>query len=106
MAELTSQPITPNEVVRLKEKILPNEVFDAFNELIAKKWNGRSSTVLQCEVVKLLKGKMQLEDTSIIFDNNWLDVEPVYRDAGWVVKYDKPGYNESYEASFKFTPKF
>lgn len=40
-----------------------------------------------------------------IFDNGWLDIETVYEDSGWSVEYDKPGYNESYEASWTFKPK-
>jgi hypothetical protein len=38
-----------------------------------------------------------------IFDQHWLDFEPYFRKAGWGVYYDKPGYNEDYEASFTFT---
>jgi hypothetical protein len=37
-----------------------------------------------------------------VFDNNWLDVEDIFRKAGWKVNYEKPAYNESYPASFKF----
>jgi len=37
-----------------------------------------------------------------IFDKGWLNVEEVYRAAGWAVEYDKPGFNESYSATFTF----
>ena len=37
-----------------------------------------------------------------IFKNSWLDIEPIYRRAGWLVKYDKPGYCENYLANFTF----
>ena len=37
-----------------------------------------------------------------VFKNKWLDVEEVYRKAGWKVEYDKPGYCEDYEAYFVF----
>ncbi len=40
--------------------------------------------------------------STTVCDNHWLDVEDVYREAGWVVEYDKPGYCESYEATFTF----
>ena len=39
---------------------------------------------------------------STLFDNNWLDIEPIYRRAGWVVEYDKPAYCEDYPATFTF----
>jgi hypothetical protein len=32
-----------------------------------------------------------------------MDVEDVYQKAGWEVEFDKPGYNEDYEANFKFS---
>lgn len=31
-------------------------------------------------------------------DHGWLDLEDIYRDEGWTVEYDSPGYNETYEA--------
>lgn len=34
---------------------------------------------------------------------HWLNFEGAYRRAGWKVEFDKPGYNESYPATFKFT---
>ena len=40
-----------------------------------------------------------------IFTNNWLDIEPLYEDIGWKVTYDKPGFNETYEATFTFDKK-
>jgi hypothetical protein len=32
-----------------------------------------------------------------------LDIEPIYREAGWIVEYDKPAYCENYDANFTFT---
>jgi hypothetical protein len=43
--------------------------------------------------------------TDLIYANRWMDVEPVYRKAGWKVDYDRPGYNESYEAHYTFTER-
>jgi hypothetical protein len=40
-----------------------------------------------------------------IYDNHWLDVEEIFEKNGWSVSYDKPGYCESYDASFEFTAK-
>ena len=37
-----------------------------------------------------------------IFNKGWLNIEEVYRSAGWKVNYDKPAYNESYDAYFTF----
>lgn len=92
--------IRPEEVVLEKKKSLPDKVLAAFNQLIAEKWNGYSATIKQEDVVALMikKGLKQKQ----ILDKGWLDVEDVYREAGWIVEYDKPGYNESYLATFTF----
>lgn len=97
------QPIKPSEVIRGKEKNLPDAVLEAFNELIAQNFSGRSATIKQDDVVALMveKGLTPRE----IFDKHYLDVEDIYRAVGWVVEYDKPGYNESYHAYFVFKKK-
>ena len=100
-----SKPITPSEVASRKAQILPAFVLDAFNEVIAKHWNGRSSTFEQDEVVAELLAKDLTATRDDVFNNHWLDVEPCYREAGWTVSYDRPGFNESYSATFTFRRK-
>jgi hypothetical protein len=100
-------PITPDEVVDLKRRsAIPGMVFDAFNELIAKHWNGHAATVKQDEIVELILKKYS-HSTSVtrrsVFADHWLDIETVYEAAGWKVVYDKPGYNESGASFFEFT---
>lgn len=96
-------PIKPGEVVKEKEKSIPDAVFEAFNQLIAENFNGYSATVLQKDVVALMKEKGV--NIGEAYKKGWLDVEDIYRKAGWKVEYDKPGYNESYDASFEFSRK-
>jgi hypothetical protein len=97
---MSVKPVTPDDVVALKSKIIPNVIIETFNEAIAKNFNGEHSTVFQHEIVAMLVGKdFTIEE---IFKNRWLDVEDIYRDAGWKVYYDKPAYDESYEPSFTF----
>jgi hypothetical protein len=97
------KPISPNDVVKLKKNTIPDEVFEAFNELIARNFDGNSSTFRLSTVIELIvsKGRASKE----IHSNHWLDVEPVYREEGWLVEYDGPGYNESYPATFTFKVK-
>lgn len=94
------RPITPEEVVNNKSKVFPAAVFEAFNDMITQKFSGNQATFKQKDVVALMKEK-GLEQRQI-FDQGFLDVEDVYRKAGWTVEYDKPGYNESYPATFTF----
>jgi len=97
------RPIKPNDIVKAKKENIPEVVFESFNELIAKGFNGSWSTVRQKDVVALLvsKGVSRGE----IFDNHWLDIEVIYREAGWAVTYDSPAYCESYEPYFEFSLK-
>lgn len=95
-------PITPDEAKARKETDIPDEVIEAFNELLIKNHSiGTNSIAIgQDEVVALIVKKGL--NRSDIFDKHWLDVEDVYRAAGWIVDYDKPGYNEDYSAYFTF----
>lgn len=93
-------PITPDEVVERKQFLIPEEMFEVVNDLIAKHWNGTFSTIYQSEILTglLVKGI----DAATAFDNHYLDFEDAYRKIGWEVEYDKPAYNENYKAHFRF----
>lgn len=97
-------PIKPSEVVEARTKTIPEGVIAAFNELIIERFNGTNSTVIQREVVERIMHKM-LVSREYVFTHHLLDVEPIFEREGWNVEYDKPGYNETGEATFTFTPK-
>ncbi len=86
-----------------KATLIPDKVIEAFNEMIAQNCSNGSSTFTQKEVVALIVSKGIDEDQ--LLDNRWLDVEGIYRKADWSVKYDKPGFNETYDATFTFSKK-
>lgn len=96
-------PIKPGDLGAEKQKLFPDAVLESFNELITQKWSGGSANIRQDDVIVLMvkKGLQQKE----IYANGWLDVEDIYRAAGWSVIYDKPAYNESYSATFTFAKK-
>lgn len=96
-----TKPITPKEVQENATK--PDEIIEAFNELIKKYWDGKQSQFRQMEIVALIIDKMNLDDPKIVYDNHWLDVKYIYCRVGWEVIYDKPGYHESYPATFTFS---
>ena len=112
-----AKPISPDGVIELKKFLLPDEVFTAFNKMIAKNWDNGHSKFKQDEVIDEIirlkpSGLPQPSDTGgnnkareYIYDNHWLDVEVIYREEGWDVTYDKPGYNETYAATFEFRKK-
>lgn len=95
------KPLSPSEVAKAKIDAIPDGVIEAFNELIAKGFDGKTATVRQDAAVKLICKKMKVRSDKV-FENDWLDVEPYFRRVGWTVNYDKPGYNENYEATYEF----
>jgi len=106
-----SKPIRPEDVANQKVNVIPEEVFDAFNRLIIQKFRNGRAYIKQDEVISLIVGNPPKEiqnysrgdAESYIYKHRWLDVEDAYREVGWKVTYDKPGYCESYTASFEFT---
>lgn len=98
------RPITPAEAATYKAKKLPQEVLEAWNKLIAQNFDGKVSRVLQADAVAAIQRATDCTG-GFIARAGWLDIEPMYEAAGWRVEYDKPGYNESYPATFTFRPK-
>jgi hypothetical protein len=97
------KPITPAEVKKLRVRSIPPGVFEVVNELITSKYvvSSERAYFTQDELVLNLVAACGYSRQEI-YDNNWLDFEPSYREAGWKVEYDKPAYNESGPASFTF----
>ena len=95
-----ARPITPREADDARGKHIPGNVIEAFNELIQRDWDGNSATVKQDDVIAKLN-----VDRGKIFAEGWLNVEPLFEEAGWTVLYDKPGIGDSYGAYFRFERK-
>lgn len=109
------KPLSPHEAKK-KTKPQPDFVIETFNELISQNLRGKTARVSQEEAVVALVAKMLTSVSSLdedeskakefrseIFKRHYLDVEDNFRDAGWKVYFDKPGYCESYEAYYEFT---
>lgn len=96
-----TDPIRPEDIAARKAVVLPAEVIEVFNDLIALAYAGRSATVTQEDAVNEIATRLSISRTAV-FDRNLLDIELVYQAAGWDVTYDKPGFNESYPAAFTF----
>lgn len=97
-----TEPIKPKDVKLSATK--PDEVLEVFNELIQRYWDGTQARIKQEEAVALISTRMKIS-TKVVFENKYLDIEYLYRRAGWVVEYDKSGYNESYPPTFTFSIK-
>jgi hypothetical protein len=103
-------PIKPEDVQDKRNESIPEPVFEAFNELIVREWALGSANFTLTEVANLAIEKLRKTDESFkdltrqqMYDKGWMDVEPAYRKAGWKVEFDKPGWEQSYDANFTFS---
>jgi hypothetical protein len=99
-------PIKPEDMPKYKAEVFPEFVFQAFNLCIVENFCNGRATVYQKDVMNkmaslALEEGIQLERGDI-FSKGYLNVEDVYREAGWKVKYDSPAYCETYEAHYEF----
>lgn len=101
-------PVTPQEVMEKIGRDIPSEIIEAVNKLIVKEYKPITgwAKVYQDDILAIVTGPGSKFTKRQIFDNKWLDVEPVFERAGWTVKYYKPDYwEEPYPAYFTFEPK-
>jgi hypothetical protein len=104
------KPIKPNEVLTLKAKTIPDAMFQAVNEMIAKNWNGSSATVRKDDLLERyfkITGKTNnRENRDKLYDGHALDFEDFYRKEGWDVHYSSPCYGDAdFEPYFEFKVK-
>jgi hypothetical protein len=99
------KPLSPSEVEKKAQSDIPDCVIDAVNNLLVKEYRNGSATLRQKDILKEIRRIDENMTSTILFENGWMDFEPIFRKAGWSVEYDKPGYNEDYEATFKFKKK-
>jgi hypothetical protein len=107
------KPLSASTITEQKLSSIPDEIIESVNALILNRWTGLKAQIMQKEIVEeyvRLKKNVgdERESQDIrdeIFKKHWLDIEEIYRQEGWDVKYDRPGFDENYEAFFVFTKK-
>jgi len=96
-----TKPIKPSDIVSVK----PDEVVEIFNQLILENWDGVQAMVKAGEAAKRIVEQMNIT-FSDVYEKKYLDIEEMYRQSGWHVTFDKPGYNERhYDPFFTFSKK-
>lgn len=93
-----SGPISPKQAA--SRPAIPTFVFEAVNSFLT----GGAVTFTMNALINRMVFPPEFERHDL-FARNWLDFEPAYRAKGWRVEFDKPGYCETYEANWTFTPK-
>lgn len=96
-----SKPITPDEVII--EATFPEWVWDVFNELIKRAWDGHQAYILFKDARSALHH--HAERNSYEHKKQYIDVETAYRAIGWEVVVNNPDYTENYEGHFIFRKK-
>jgi hypothetical protein len=104
------KPIKPSEVLELKAETIPNAMFQAVNEMIAKMWDGSSATIRKEDLLeryfKIVGLRNDRANRDKLYDDHALDFEHFYLKEGWNVKYESPCYGESdFEPYFEFKVK-
>ena len=99
---IKDRPITPEEVRARRIDFIPSIIFETINTMICEKFDGKSATLRQNDILNEVCNECSGLTRQEIFKKHYLDIEPFYREQGWKVEYDKPGYNESYPATFTF----
>jgi len=95
---------------------IPGFVIDAVNELLLKKLSSSgSATLFKNEVVGRIINSPAFksahptmdprEAKNFLFEQKWLDFEPVFRNQGWRVDTKWPAFNETYEGRWVFEAK-
>lgn len=99
---IKDRPIKPEEVRARRIDFIPSIIFETINTMICEKFDGKSATLKQEDILNRVCNESSGLTRREIFDKHYLDIEPFYQEQGWKVEYDKPGYNESYPATFTF----
>lgn len=97
------KPIRPEETLVRRVQFFPTQVLESFNQLIAQNCINGESKVLKKDVTSLMMENGLKEEE--IYKKHWLDVEEIYRNNGWNVKYDQPGYgdDQDFEPYYTFS---
>jgi hypothetical protein len=92
--------ITPKEAKALKT--FPDKIIETWNQIIIEKCKDGHAVIHQNDIARRLAAAMDIT-TNKVYETGWLDIENFYRKAGWKVEYDRPGYNETYPATYEFS---
>lgn len=102
--------LSPSEIKIQHSVLILPEVIQAVNELLVKEFDGKYDvTLLQKDIIERTLQLCEMNNVEMtrsrLFSEKHMNFEAAFRKVGWEVVYDGPAYCETYEATFKFTPK-
>ena len=84
------KPINPEDI---DNKELSDELVERVNNLIRMNWNGHSAEIILDHITR----------PSTTYQNgDWRAICRLYKEYGWDVETDFPGYCENYKAKLNF----
>ncbi len=103
----TVKPLAPGQareaLKELNKQRVPGFVVEIVNQMLTEGSDRSSIVIRQDDVITQILNRGHVGVTrGAIFDNHWLDFEDIFREGGWKVTYDKPGYGDSYAAYWRF----
>jgi hypothetical protein len=78
-------------------------IIEVFNQHLKKSFDATTgvAVVKQNAVIDdLIKAGYERRQ---LFDDHLLDIEPTFRAAGWTVDYNKPAYDQTFDAYWEFS---
>lgn len=105
MNERAIKPLSPSEILVEQKNSIPDFVIESVNALLKQHVSMGHATIRQDDIIAEIIKHYPSTSRQMIFNNGWLNFESLYEDAGWEVSYDRPGYNETYAATFDFKDK-
>lgn len=91
---------SPNDAIARHGETIPEEILGIVNDFLVARVHRKSFIISQQEIVDKLSLTSITEAEAL--DKGWFDFEDAYRRRGWRVTYDRPGFNESYGAFWRF----
>lgn len=99
-------PITPKELAKKVGCHIPKDIIKAFNNYLEEN-SELDDNVVTCRIeldaiVKYIT-KCTNFSSNDLYDKNYLDVEPVFRRAGWEVTFHKSPYYDTSPSFYVFS---
>lgn len=100
------KPITPEKAREIRSGNFPDWIIEAVNKFIVKNMRGDLAfTIKQKDIMEeALRLAPDGTRSQTVYDNGWMDIEPLYRENGWTVSYSSPAMDESWDVYFTFKP--
>jgi hypothetical protein len=100
---MPTKPLSPIEVFETVNASIPDCVIEAVNDLLTKHYQKGYASISQAEIIAKIKKLNPHITNEELFNNGWINFEPLFENVGWKIIYDSPGIEETYDVFYKFS---